>query len=644
MKFFGNKSRRSRRSPASQNKRLAFEPMEARQMMTIVPITGIITETNPVAILPPAGPFAEGTINFNASRGELDIDGSQTHDNSIQIYINHRAGNGAGNLPDLLTVQLGNINSPQVSAFDPTQVKKIVVTCHDGNDFVDNRTAIAMIAYGGNGNDILLGGQGADFLYGGGGDDYIDGRTGDDMIWGEGGNDALFGDDGYDTILGGDGNDYLFGGRGADHLYGEGGNDVLYGEQGVDYLNDAVGTNRLITDFGTLPARIPGVNGLNQYYVFDKNFLDPTVRSMTRLDYFQGGSITHDDMMQIYSVISTDGVESAIPYKGTVSASELNDLKQIVSNNWPLSMDSVTKYFASRIALGDPANGHYQGAALGNLAAGATSDHLTRLIDKWFHGTDVPSLTGFTDAHYFDGNVMGGHLFVLGGPRFYDVSQGKTGDCYFLAALGEVAKVSPSTVQNMFTDNGDGTWVVKFYRGSTPVYVTVNDVLPTESNGTAYFADWGGGYFDSYSNILWVALAEKAYCQLNESGWTGQDGTNSYKGIAGGYAADAFYQITGHPASDTDVTSYLGIVDSQDDFASAFNHGKAIVLASKGDDTNSFIVHSHGYMVVGYDAVKKQYELYNPWGLNADATHPDTVWETWPAIRHDFDYWTSVTV
>src|SRR5258708_36910524 len=84
---------------------------------------------NPVSTQGPAGPFAEGSINFNASTGVVSIDASQTHDDSINIYINHRAGNGAGNIPDLLTVSLANINSPQVAAFDPVAVTKIIVTC-----------------------------------------------------------------------------------------------------------------------------------------------------------------------------------------------------------------------------------------------------------------------------------------------------------------------------------------------------------------------------------------------------------------------------------------------------------------------------------------------------------------------------------
>ena len=53
---------------------------------------------------------------------------------------------------------------------------------------------------------------------------------------------------------------------------------------------------------------------------------------------------------------------------------------------------------------------------------------------------------------------------------------------------------------------------------------------------------------------LWVALAEKAYVQLNESGWIHQDGTNSYEGIEGGNSAYAINQLTGWQAYSPRVT------------------------------------------------------------------------------------------
>src|SRR4029078_3278443 len=107
------------------------------------------------------------------------------------VYINHRAGNGAGNLPDLLTVQLGNINTPQVRVFDPNTVTMIKFNGYGGNDVFNNLTNIDSFVCGGAGNDTLLGGAGGDSMWGEDGNDYIDGRAGADVLLGGIGVDAL---------------------------------------------------------------------------------------------------------------------------------------------------------------------------------------------------------------------------------------------------------------------------------------------------------------------------------------------------------------------------------------------------------------------------------------------------------------------
>jgi hypothetical protein len=645
MSLFGKKTHKSNRKLVSRNKRLGFESMEARQMMTIVPITGIIAPIDPVFELPPPGPMAEGTVNFNASSGVLDIDLSQSHDNKVQIFINHRAGNGAGNLPDLLTVDLANINTPQVWAFDPTAVTRIVVHSHDGNDFVDNRTSVPMVAYGGTGNDTFLGGSGDDILIAGSGNCYLDGRQGDDMLFGGSGSSALFGGDGNDSLYAGAGTNFLFGGSGDDHLYAGTGHSRLEGEAGLNAIIDPNHVGIDYTGFG--PAAHVDVNGFSGFDFFDRNLKDSADSSLARLDYFEHNALTRDDMLGIYSEISTDGVESAIPYNGTVTGSEYLDLKALTSGQ--LNIDQPTRYLAMKVAYGDPANAHYQGQALGNLAPGCSGNSLTELVDKWFEGLDLPAIGDTPNFNVQYGQVSG-NLFGPNGPQYTDVAQGFVGDCYLMSALGEEAQHSPQTIENMFIDNGDGTYTVKFYHNRAPVYVTINSELPLNMNdgGTAWFADFGTpdthgvrNKSDNANNVLWVALAEKAYAQLNESGWIGQDGTNSYNGIDGGQSSAAFAQLTGHSASDTGVTNLFG--DSRSDFWKAFNQHKAMTLSSKISGTNSFIVTNHVYMVVGYDSATQRYELYNPWGYDDTGNkQPAIVWETWPEIRHDFDYWTSV--
>ena len=77
------------------------------------------------------------------------------------------------------------------------------------------------------------------------------------------------------------------------------------------------------------------------------------------------------------------------------------------------------------------------------------------------------------------------------------------GDCYFISSLGTIAKSNPAAIENMFINNGDETYTVRFYTGTygsttnsdgsindgftngvgTADYVTVNTMLPTY-NGT----------------------------------------------------------------------------------------------------------------------------------------------------------------
>src|SRR5262249_24772496 len=152
---------------------------------------------------------------------------------------------------------------------------------------------------------------------------------------------------------------------------------------------------------------------------------------------------------------------------------------------------------------------------------------------------------------------------------------GATGDCYFLAAMGAIANKSPADLQNMFIDNGDGTFTVRFFNGPTAEYVTVNQNLPVQSDGTAQYDNFAR----LGSNRLWVALAEKAYAQLNEEGWIGQDGTNSYAGLEGGRADLAMAQISGR--SPGVISTAQNHSDStRDNLITKFNSGQAITLST----------------------------------------------------------------
>lgn len=170
---------------------------------------------------------------------------------------------------------------------------------------------------------------------------------------------------------------------------------------------------------------------------------------------------------------------------------------------------------------GDPANADWTGGeatpvALGNLSATSTRAHVDGLIDKWFLGTDLPSIdsAGKIEATY---ELQKGPLFSAHeAPSYHDVNQGALGDCWFLASLGEVALQDPSAIRSMITNNHNGTFGVRFFVDGTADYVTVNKELPIVDDRS----EWSNGSSLVFANgakgqPLWAELVEKAFAQLN---------------------------------------------------------------------------------------------------------------------------------
>ncbi|MBL8827135.1 MAG: hypothetical protein JNM18_09125 [Planctomycetaceae bacterium] len=501
----------------------------------------------------------------------------------------------------------------QAQQFNVSQVKQISIDGLGGNDVIrlDSQVIGGMQAIyaptvinGGAGNDIILGAQGDDVIFGGDGNDvlfglncndYLDGGLGNDVLYGGNGVDTLAGDKGNDILLGEAGTDFLTGGDGSDVLYGgtdtdwlDGGRDYdwLFGEAGYDYLFDT--NSNYITDS-------TGQVLQTHYGWFDMNLSDDLLRSIARSTY-RDGDMSRTDMIAIYGAVGRDGV---------VSATELADLRAIVGSGSTVIMADYVKVLATKIAAGDAGNALFQGGALGNLTGGSSAAQLNKLVGKWFYGSDRPNTTiGGTTYAY---NYAQGSLFV-GGAAFNDLRQGYVGDCYFLAGLGAAALKTPATIQNMFVDNGDGTFTVRFFNNGKADYVTVDRYLPVDSNGRFVFAG-AGLRASTATNELWVALAEKAYAQLNGSGWLrGPSGANSYSSIAAGYMADAFEQITGRDSSLGNSINLASIIN-------AFNSGALVGFASKfSGPVSQGVVRGHAYVMTAYNAATQTVTLFNPWG------------------------------
>ena len=343
-------------------------------------------------------------------------------------------------------------------------------------------------------------------------------------------------------------------------------------------------------------------------------------------------------------------LDSTLSATSALSSKEFIDLQTISANlNNGLSTSGYLSYVFGALVNGNAANSKWTGggassAPLGNLAVGASPMQLTELIGKWFLGTDLPSasvaMTGYSPFSVSYSNVNS-PVFGASGPNMNDINQGYLGDCYFLSSCAEVAIENGSTISSMFTDNGNGTYGVRFYYNGVAEYVTVNMSL----------AD-GGSEFNHSTNI-WASLAEKAYAQFQATNLeTGNSiSGNSYSAIGnGGMPADALEALTGCSsftdfyASGTNWTIYtqdasLGYTNEVMGKSTATvtmtlvsdlaAHDDAILCSYTNAEDSSgryTLIANHAMSIYGYDSATGNLEIRNPWGA-ASGQSWDTTFE-----------------
>jgi hypothetical protein len=314
------------------------------------------------------------------------------------------------------------------------------------------------------------------------------------------------------------------------------------------------------------------------------------------------GIIDRNDMISI--------IRSTKDY-GSADYWEVGDLREIVNDANAFGLANYVQNLANKVVNSDMAN---TTSGIGNLAIGSSDSQIESLVGKWFLGNDRPDIGSDYSYQYASGSLF------QNGISYTDIQQGNLANCYFVASLGTAAHQKQSYIQDMFIDNEDGTFTVQFFKDGASDYITVDRYLPTTADDYAAYAGWGGGIYNESDNELWVALAEKAYAQLNESSWIGQDNTNSYSGIEYGGPGAVMNHITGLETSSGNITI--------NDIVNAYNSGKMVAInTNPGDGKKTFldpdeqVVANHSYVMTGYDSVTQQFELYNPWGNTVYLSH-----------------------
>lgn len=190
------------------------------------------------------------------------------------------------------------------------------------------------------------------------------------------------------------------------------------------------------------------------------------------------------------------------------------------------------------------------------------------------------------------------------GPSSADVNQGGMGDCYFLASLAAFAQEKPSVLTDSAVDMGDGTYVVRFFKGSQAVYVRVSNDLSTGPYGGYEYAHPGS------SATIWAPIMEKAFAYF-------RSGANSYNSVDGGWMGEVY--------SDLGVrSSNFWLTSTEQSFyrmvSSALAHGLAVTLGTYGMAPD--LLGSHAYTLVSASvdqAGVTSYTVRNPWGASGDA-------------------------
>ncbi|MBD2142853.1 pre-peptidase C-terminal domain-containing protein [Anabaena sp. FACHB-1250] len=399
----------------------------------------------------------------------------------------------------------------------------------------------------------------------------------------------------------------------------------LSADADVQLLNSSGGVISRSTAGGTTSESITRQLSAGTYYVRIYQYSRNTTYSLSLTDWYSqnlrdaqiialtsslaaDGNLSRNDMIAIFRDAKDGGV---------INANELTDLRTLVSNSTFFTMADSVKVLSNKIANSDVANTR---SGIGNLFAGSSATQMENLIGKWFLGNDRPDLTSSSYTYSY----VSGSLFQ-NGLSADDIYQGAVGDCYYLVTLASIAREKPDYIQNMFTNNGDNTFTVRFYNNGVADYVTVDRYLPT-SGGYAAYAGWGGGSVSSNSNELWVALAEKAYAQLAESGWSrtySDTQNNSYAAIETGWMDTVIRQVTGLGTSSFEAvnmtqTQLINLVNSHQVLTAAFVYG--------GDYG---VVNGHAYTITSYNATNGTFHLQNPWGFS----HADVTWSQLVSLR-----------
>jgi hypothetical protein len=200
-----------------------------------------------------------------------------------------------------------------------------------------------------------------------------------------------------------------------------------------------------------------------------------------------------------------------------------------------------------------------------------------------------------------------------------DLHQDGIGDCFLIAAIGELAIYDPALIKNMIVQNANGTQTVTLYantKGGQPyngetvfkkVTFTVTDTFASNSvnSSTGQAVDSSNG-----SKVIWPQVLENAVAQL--------DGGYSVLN-QGGDPAVALEELTGKVAYDYYASGFSATL-----LKSLSSSGYLITLDTQTSNSTYGTFGNHAYMFDGIQTISgvSYVKALNPWGFSQPSLIP----------------------
>lgn len=194
-------------------------------------------------------------------------------------------------------------------------------------------------------------------------------------------------------------------------------------------------------------------------------------------------------------------------------------------------------------------------------------------------------------------------LFASGMPRFENLQQGPSGNCYFFAPLGWMAKFRPEVIVGAIKPTNNGGYDVQFPNGSN---AHVDD--PTDAELVGFHSS------STLEDGLWVVILEKALGGLKAvKNAQKAEIQNPLLRIAfGGSGMELIRKWSGKEIAVINLseTNLVQIRQHLKDLA----NGTSLTLTGTPKETGGKLVGGHVYAVFGYEPSGDKVIVWNPWG------------------------------